>query len=97
MWNRPWGSTGYIQDPNGTRTNFFDRSAADVVAAAPDIIIVQGGINDLNRGYTSAAFRTAVEQLYEHTHSLYEIYHRPLDLAQPSLLEDSARKTRFGK
>lgn len=45
IWNLGVGSTGYLADSSGTQLTFRGR-ISDLVAAAPDLIILAGGRND---------------------------------------------------
>ncbi len=55
VWADGSGSTGYINA--GTHLKYADR-VSDLIAAAPDVIVLTGGINDI--GNTSSAVQTAV-------------------------------------
>lgn len=58
-WKLSIGGTGYI---SGAGTNAFIDRVSDVALAAPDLLIVAGGQNDL--GNTQAAVKAAAETLF---------------------------------
>jgi lysophospholipase L1-like esterase len=55
VWNNGIGSTGYLANAAGSQTTFRQR-LSDMVAAAPDIVLIVGGHNDT--GYTPAALQS---------------------------------------
>lgn len=58
-----WGGTGYLADASGTRLTFRERVQEDVIDAAPDLVIVAGGINDHSVA-TAAAINAEADLLY---------------------------------
>lgn len=62
-WASGVGGTGYINTVSGTKYNFGQRVAADVIARSPDIVLVAGGINDA--GSTQAAIQAAASSLFD--------------------------------
>lgn len=69
-WGHPWllgqGGTGYLNPGTSGRTAFAGR-VADVANAAPDILVVSGGFNDVpskNAAYTASALQAAASALF---------------------------------
>ena len=64
-WNDVWssglGGTGYIHT-NGSSTNFIGR-IQDVIAHSPDVVVIEGGIND--EGNTPAQVQAAALAYYQ--------------------------------
>jgi len=60
VWDQARGGTGYIT--SGSFATFGDRVASDIVAYAPDRVIVWGGFND--SGGSQAAIGTAADAVY---------------------------------
>lgn len=60
IWSASAGATGIIATAGGTKLKYRDRSA-DVIAAAPDIVLVQGSVNDYG---SEAAAVTEVALLF---------------------------------
>ncbi|MFJ6720499.1 SGNH/GDSL hydrolase family protein [Streptomyces sp. NPDC091259] len=60
VWDQARGGTGYITP--GSYAIFGDRLTADVVAYAPDVLIIKGGYND-NTG-SQSAIQTAAASLF---------------------------------
>lgn len=64
LWNSGVGGTGYLNDAGGGgKTTFRGRVADDLVAYAPDVVIVAGGINDYV-GHTAADIGTEAGLLF---------------------------------
>ncbi|MFD8949002.1 SGNH/GDSL hydrolase family protein [Streptomyces xanthophaeus] len=61
VWEQGRGATGYIAV--GTTANFGTRAPADIVAWAPDRLIVWGGYNDVS-GNDQLVIRAAADALY---------------------------------
>jgi lysophospholipase L1-like esterase len=59
-WNSGVGSTGYVVP--GTSVTFASRVQADVIAWAPDVVVVFGGYNDALQ--PQATIRSAADSLY---------------------------------
>ena len=62
-----YGGTGYLADnPGGIygALTFRDRLQKDIIDAAPDIVIVAGGLNDQG-GYVEATFETEADLLFD--------------------------------
>ncbi len=64
IWNESVGSTGYANPSTGGKKKYGDRVAADIIAYNPDIVVVEGSVND--QGYTTdAAIATEAELVYQ--------------------------------
>ena len=59
-----WGGTGYLNDVGGTKETFRTRVTKDIIDAAPDIVLVAGGIND-QTAYVEATFETEADLLFD--------------------------------
>lgn len=56
------GGTGYVTPgPEGSGRGPFTDRVADIVAAHPDIVIVAGGLNDMERDYSDEDVHAAVD------------------------------------
>jgi len=62
VWKSGVGGTGYLNAGTGGRTTFRGRVASDVIAYAPDVVIVAGGINDTSS--SQAAVQAEAALLY---------------------------------
>jgi len=60
VWNSGLGGTGYIAD--GSYVDFNARAADDIIAFAPEVVVVYGGRNDFASG--AAAIGTAAGSLF---------------------------------
>lgn len=67
-WVTPLGSTGYsTAGVSNPPLKFIDRIQGDLLAAAPNVIVVAGGINDpATNGTDLTNFRAAVSALYDY-------------------------------
>ncbi|WP_322080184.1 SGNH/GDSL hydrolase family protein [Burkholderia cenocepacia] len=63
VWASGVGGTGYL-NPGAANVTFAQRVQRDVIAYAPEIVFVVGGLNDYN-GYTTAQIQTAATALYQ--------------------------------
>jgi lysophospholipase L1-like esterase len=64
MWGCSIGSTGILRrGSGGTTPNFRDRVATDVIPYAPDIILIQGSINDIGN-YTPTEISAEIPILH---------------------------------
>jgi lysophospholipase L1-like esterase len=62
-WSSGLGGTGYINPGSGGRVKFRDRVATDVIAYSPDVVVVEGGINDYSN--SKATIKTEATALYQ--------------------------------
>jgi lysophospholipase L1-like esterase len=60
VWKSGVGGTGYLNAGTGGRTTFRGRVAADVIAYAPDVVIVAGGINDTSSSQAAVQAEAAL-------------------------------------
>jgi lysophospholipase L1-like esterase len=67
-WARGLGGTGYLNPGTGGRVKFRDRVQADVIAYNPDVVVVEGGINDAGT-YTAAAIGAEALALFQQIRS----------------------------
>jgi hypothetical protein len=49
VWAAGVGGTGYVATNAGASKKFYDRVASDVIAYAPDIVLILGSINDASQ------------------------------------------------
>jgi lysophospholipase L1-like esterase len=59
LWNGGLGGTGWIANSSGTQLTFRQR-LSDMVVAAPDIVLIAGGLNDTNTTSTMTQITTEV-------------------------------------
>lgn len=57
------GGAGLLATNSGTKLKYRDRVAADVLAFSPEIIIIQGSINDGGGSFTAAAITSELASL----------------------------------
>jgi lysophospholipase L1-like esterase len=59
VWNGGVGGSGFIANTSGTQTTFRQR-LSDMVIAAPDIVLICGGLNDVGTPTTPGQLSTEV-------------------------------------
>ena len=60
VWPSGSGQTGYVAPGSTGRVKYQDRAQSDVIAYAPDVVLIQGSTNDYSLGATLQAAATSL-------------------------------------